>query len=815
MKGLNVSKKAMAVLLAILVMLFSCTSVIAATTDAVESAVPVYVTNSTEKAIWIDGCKTADVTEIDAVKWFLDDDGVYYFFMPTTADLDNAVLYHNFASVTINGKEVASGDTLTDLAVEEDFTITADGKDYPVYIMKSASIATMFITTESGSMDAVNSDPYHETAESGQILVVDQNGEVSYDGELDSIKGRGNTTWRNIEKKPYNIKLPKKQSLLGMSASKKWCLLANGQDHSLLRNRVAYDLADEAGLDFSPESRFADVYANGEYLGSYQITEKVDLGKNNLVSITDLQGNTEDALDAAGLESDIETYSITNSNNGLNYGYDLPVNPDDITGGYLLEYVVASEEPCNFTTTRGQVVDLKTVNSIEQVDYIASFVQDMEDALYSDTGYNSKGIHYSEYIDVESAAIMYLIDELSVNIDSGISSCFFYKDSDEKGDGKLHASPIWDYDVAFGNLVTKKDGVSMNSTSDIFAGIAMRYNSAYHTVIAQFAQHDDFMEIANKAWSEKIAPAFDMLNGETEGTGRLKSFEEYANLVSESAKMNFARWNLTDNLLVPAAGKTHESQLNYYINWTTERKEYMDTIFVDLDASKEKAIEKLDEFKFSFSEADYDAEVWADFEAAYDKGVENINATLNSADTQSVAKDAISEMKSILGWVYVYYDNTETNWDEVYVYWWLAENTETPAWPGYKMTDCGNGIWKYKLNLDITNVIFNNGDKYAQTENLISPQVGNKIFVPDMETVYTHASKGTVNNGEWVDYNKKGDVNCDGNVTLIDALLVQKTVLKLNTLEGLAKENADYNSDGVVNMYDTLKIQKLALNISV
>ncbi|MGN1111680.1 MAG: CotH kinase family protein, partial [Acutalibacteraceae bacterium] len=274
MKNYISAKKITALLLCILMAVLPFSGALALDSGNAKSGVPSYVASSGDKAIWLDGCKTAGVTEIDAVKWYLDEDGIYYFFMPTSADIKSAAVYHSFDSVTISGKAVASGDILTDLPINTEFTVTADGKDYTAYVMQSSSIASMFITTQSGSMDAVNADKTHETAESGQMLLVDSEGAVSYDGALDSIKGRGNTTWR-LDKKPYNIKLPKKASLLGMKASKKWCLLANAQEHSMLRNRVAYDLADEVGLDFSPESRFLDLYANGEYLGSYQLSEKV------------------------------------------------------------------------------------------------------------------------------------------------------------------------------------------------------------------------------------------------------------------------------------------------------------------------------------------------------------------------------------------------------------------------------------------------------------------------------------------------------------------------------------------------------------
>lgn len=835
MKTIIPAKKITAVFLCVILTLASCLTGASVSVQTGSSGVPAYVASSSEKAVWLDGCAAEGVSEIDAVKWYEDTDGVYYFFMPTSANVDSMEIYHNFSSVLINGKTVSNGEVMNNLPINQEFEITADGDSYTAYIMKSSSIASMFLTTESGSMDNINRDPNHETVESGQLLLIDSDGSVSYDGELSSIKGRGNTTWRNLEKKPYNIKLPKKTSLLGMKASKKWCLLANGQEHSMLRNRVAYDLADEVGLDYSPESRFLDLYANGEYLGSYQMTEKVDLGKNNLVSITDLQGNTEDALKAAGQNDDIESYSLVTGNGGNRQGYSLPVNPDDITGGYLIEYVVNPEEPCHFITSTGQSVDLKTVNSIEQVNYIADFVQDMEDALYSSTGYNSKGKYYTDYIDIESAALMYLLEELSVNIDTGISSCFFYKDSDLTGDGKLHAAPVWDYDVAFGNLNIEKDGVSMLSTDKVFAGICKRYNTNYYTVIAQLAQHEDLVEEAARLWNERFVPAIEILNGSAEGQNRLKSFDEYSQLLEDSAKMNYTRWELTDSLLVPAAGTTHESQLEYYINWVTQRISFMNELFVDVTELKAQALAELESYKNDFNSADYAPDNWSAFLTAYQNGVDAINSAGSNLDIQNELTRAKENMRAALGWIYVYYDNSKTNWDEVYIFWWGVDEDDTyytpvdpddpddglwvvesanPNWPGYLMTDCGNGVWKYKLDNRVQKVIFSNGRDTAQTDDLTFPGRANRIFVPDADNVVIDPNKGSVYIGSWKQYSLVGDVDLNGKVNLLDAILVQKVSLKLTELDGQCAVNADYNGDGKISLADAILIQKVSLNLS-
>ena len=821
MKKIGLLKKSVALTLCFIMAAFCVPSSFAAQSDSFGSGIPPYVSQSREKAVWLDACSAGTSSEIDAVKWYCDSNGDYYFFMPGSADLSSAVIYHNFTRLTIDGKSVLSGETLTGLEKNGSVTMNCDGKNYNVKIMQSSGIASMFLTTESGSMDSINADPNHEYSESGQMLVVDSDGAISYEGELSSIKGRGNTTWRNIEKKPYNIKLPSKASLLGMKASKKWCLLANGQDHSMLRNRVVYDMADEVGLDFSPESRFADVYANGEYLGSYQITEKVELGKNNLVSITDLQGNTEDALSAAGYNSDIESYRLKSDGSyyGARSGYDIPVEPEDITGGYLLEYIAVPEESCHFITDSGQSVDLKTAASFKQVNYIADFVQDMEDALYSPSGYNSKGKHYSDYIDVESAALMYLIEELSVNIDAGISSCFFYKDSDLAGDGKLHAAPVWDYDVAFGNLNTYKDGVNMMDTDSIFAAESRQYGNGKYTIIAQFAHQSEIAKAAEELWNERFVPAFAILNGKATGTGRLKSFDEYRALLKDSADMNYIRWERTliDNLLVPSAGGTHEEQLEYYIDWMSRREAFMNRTFISVDTVRKAALAELDEYKNSFNKDDYSEESWNEFLAAYQMGTEAINAASTGADVQTALSAAKSEMMGALGSFYVYFDNSMTKWDNVFIYWWGT--ADVVEWPGKPMTDCGNGIWKYRIGADMSDVIFGDGQQTAQTENLIFPGLPEKMFVPDYNNPSFDPGKGDVYGGSWTDYKRLdgrlGDVNLDGEITLADAIMIQKHVVNILTLDGEQRAIADIDKDGEITIADAIRVQKHVVGIAL
>lgn len=99
-----------------------------------------------------------------------------------------------------------------------------------------------------------------------------------------------------------------------------------------------------------------------------------------------------------------------------------------------------------------------------QAKYISGYWQELEDALYSETGYNSLGKHYTEYIDIVSWAKQYLIQEWTSNWDAGLTSNFFYKDVDSK----LFAGPLWDFDTAIGNS-EGRDGINLKDPTNLHA----------------------------------------------------------------------------------------------------------------------------------------------------------------------------------------------------------------------------------------------------------------------------------------------------------------------------------------------------------
>ena len=111
-----------------------------------------------------------------------------------------------------------------------------------------------------------------------------------------SIRGRGNTTW-TWPKKPYLIKLEEKASVLGMNKHKRWVLLANFMDRSLMRNLVSMKVASLTSLDWTPGCVPVEVVLNGKHQGSYLLIEQVRVDKHR-VNITEMkpEDNAGDAL---------------------------------------------------------------------------------------------------------------------------------------------------------------------------------------------------------------------------------------------------------------------------------------------------------------------------------------------------------------------------------------------------------------------------------------------------------------------------------------------------------------------------------------
>ncbi|MBQ5561477.1 MAG: CotH kinase family protein [Lachnospiraceae bacterium] len=514
-------------------------------------AAPDIVTKGGSNQLWVDGSSYSDNNTYDAIKWRKkDSSGKYYLYLPTAVDLSKLVVWHTFSgTVKVGSTVIESGKATSAFKGGGDFTLTANNNEYKIKVYQSENINTMFITTASGSLDAVNKSAKHTATDSGTIVYVDKKGKAA-NVELAQIKGRGNSSWNATQeiaafcKYPYNLKLGKKTSLYGMAKSKKWALLANNFDQSLIRNKLIFDMAADAGMPYTPESEFVDVYQNGRYIGNYLITSKVDV-ESTRVDIPDLEGETEKVN---GVE-DLSVYSrggdVYSTSPGTYKYYNIPKNPSDITAGYLLEFDLDerfTESASGFVTNKGQQINVESPEyaSKQQVEYIRNFYQEMEDAVYSTSGYNSKGKHYTQYIDITSAAMMYIIEELTMDVDAVATSFFLYKGDD----GKLHCGPVWDFDWSMGNYGLR-GLTNVNywyvKEKHIYYNHSVVSSSRDLNFLGRLCQHSEFMTEVDRMWQTTFYPLIKVAYGaKTAFSSKLMSIDKYASTIEKSANMNFS-----------------------------------------------------------------------------------------------------------------------------------------------------------------------------------------------------------------------------------------------------------------------------------
>ncbi len=253
-----------------------------------------------------------------------------------------------------------------------------------------------------------------------------------YNGKM-YIKVRGNST-KNYPKKPWKLKLDKKTDMFGFGKSKHWVLLANYNDMSQMRGRLAADFANDIG-SLGMDSTWVECILNGELQGLYQFVEHIRIDPNR-VDIYDWEDNAKKWNSAednfSGLDAMIEA------------GGDV-----DISGGYLFEFSQEYDDISKFTTKSGKLEMLTMFSrpeyahtSTNMMNWCKSYMQDFWDAVTSADRKNAKGKYYTEYADMDSMVAYTLVCELFANNDATKKSRYAYID---RG-GKLFFGPVWDFD---------------------------------------------------------------------------------------------------------------------------------------------------------------------------------------------------------------------------------------------------------------------------------------------------------------------------------------------------------------------------------
>lgn len=498
----------------------------------------------------------------------------YYMYVPSDADLANAVIYFDATqSVYVGSTKIVSGEKNTVFTQPgKTYTLKCGDASYNLSVYQSANIPSVYITTQSGSLDYIHASK--ENKEGGSIRTY-ENGQLTLDCELKQIKGRGNSTW-TFEKKPYNIKFDKKTAFLGMEKAKKWTLLASYQDPQLISNPISWSIADQLGLKYTSLYRHIDLYINNEYLGNYIACESVEIGTTR-VDINDLASDNEKAnpgvdIDALSQSGSLKNGAVPTGNDlGSQKWINIPNNPDNITGGYLLELEYASRynsEKSGFVTKNGQCVVIKEPEAASkvEVEYISTYFEEMYDALLNENGINSKGKHYSDYIDMDSFVSMYIVEELSKEVDAGFSSVYICKDKDSD---KFVFSPVWDFDQGNGNTKYNPYKIRLNDpetwyANSVFYGASWEGNKTPTPTVFNLAfRHDDFRKAVNEKWTSYISSS---------KYNEMKSYiSNLADKIEASAQLNAIRWGHYSSYSAGDKPKAFRSNISDVMNYYDAR----------------------------------------------------------------------------------------------------------------------------------------------------------------------------------------------------------------------------------------------------
>ena len=371
-----------------------------------------------------------------------------------------------------------------------------EGDDTQFYQMTNLPLVS-FVTP--GMAEIKSKDDKHPGS---YVSIVSDDGKTLLEDNSAQMKGRGNGSW-TFPKKPFQIKFNKKQQPLDATAkAKKWTLINNYGDRTLMRNKVAFDISREAGMEFTPYCTFVDVIYNGEYEGCYQLCDQVEVNPGR-VELTEME--TTD------------------------------IDGEELTGGYFVEVdAYAYQETSWFKSRRGTPVTIKSPDDDEivsqQAVYIENHFNALESALFS-SDFRDPENGYRKYLDLESFLRYFIVCELDGNLDS-FWSMYMKK---ERGDDRFIVSPVWDVDLGFQNFGSP---YPVNDMTDfLYTHPDASKADGMEAFVNRIVKDDkDAREQMSEIWSQL------RYNGNFNYDFFEERIDAYAATLEESQKLNFVRW---------------------------------------------------------------------------------------------------------------------------------------------------------------------------------------------------------------------------------------------------------------------------------
>ena len=409
------------------------------------------------------------------------------------------------------------------------------------------------------------------------IVVLETNGEEILDepritvkmGVIDHGKERFNGNWNkftgfegnvNIERRGFTSQnfpklqyafetiddegAPENVELLDFPLENDWILHAPYSDKSLVRNKLIYKWWSDLG-HYSSRTQFCELLLNGKYEGIYILMEQIKWDKER-VDIVKLEPEDADGDSLTG---------------GYIIKIDKPVGGDGQN-----DWATKIDSFQGVTTNVSFQYDYPNDDEIteEQEEYIQSFVHAFEQALVdSNFAHPSKG--FRKFVDAESFMDFFIIQELANNVDGYRSSTYLHKRRDSEG-GKLHAGPVWDFNLALGNTTgcegEKTEGWALDHPCDPtvipFWWRRMHQDSAYKAQL-------------EKRW-------FELRNDVLSNESLLAEIGEQVLELGLSVNRNYTRWPILGTKVWPNyfVGETHEEEIEFLKDWLLKRTKWID-----------------------------------------------------------------------------------------------------------------------------------------------------------------------------------------------------------------------------------------------
>lgn len=338
------------------------------------------------------------------------------------------------ATVYVNDVEQESGSSAVDFSspvtykvvsqdgIESYYTVTITNSGLPIVVVDQSTtlVDGQWYTWEQANLSVRSKDS--EWAEDDVITIYNADGTKNVDAQYAGIRLRGNSTMK-MPKKPFAIKFNDKQEVLGMPKHKRWILLANWIDRTMIRNAVSFDLARQTqtaweteglsqGMIWQPHGQNVELVINGRHVGNYYLCEHIKVNKNRL-AINDCY---EDVVEDSG-------ESVA----------------DDISNvGFLLEFDNAYDEDYKFYTSYRSLPCMFKENPGTHYSTIKSKINTIDQYLYNG---NFEAAY--ELLDIYSVIDQWLVQEITMNNEWRYpKSVYMYIN----GTGKLTAGPVWDFD---------------------------------------------------------------------------------------------------------------------------------------------------------------------------------------------------------------------------------------------------------------------------------------------------------------------------------------------------------------------------------